>query len=50
MMRSKFIDTSNRYDVNSTGSFVINVYHLSENVGRFHPMKLDEKLFNIGED
>lgn len=47
---SRYIDTSNRYASNSPGPFVIYVEHLSLNVGRLHPMRLGEKLLNIGDD
>lgn len=49
-IRSKFIDLTNRYAVNSKGPFILYVEHSSENLGRLHPMKLGEKLLNIGED
>lgn len=48
--KAKYIDTDNRYNNNSTGPFVVYVEHLSLNVGRLHPMKLAEKLLNIGDD
>lgn len=48
--KSKFIDINNRYAANSPGPFVIYVEHLSLNVGRLHPMRLGEKLLNIGDD
>lgn len=48
--QSKYIDVNNRYNSNSTGPFVVYVEHLSLNVGRLHPMKLAEKLLNIGDD
>lgn len=48
--KAKYIDTDNRYNNNSTGPFVLYVEHLSLNVGRLHPMKLAEKLLNIGDD
>lgn len=48
--KAKYINTDNRYNSNSTGPFVLYVEHLSLNVGRLHPMKLAEKLLNIGDD
>lgn len=43
------IDISNRFRNCDTGPYHIFVEHLELNIGRLHPMKLGEKLVNLGE-
>nr|CAI5820850.1 unnamed protein product [Callosobruchus analis] len=48
--RIKNINTDNRFRPNSTGPFFIFVEHKYLNIGRLHPMRVGEKLLQIGGD
>lgn len=48
--RIKNLNTDNRFSSHSTGPYFMFVEHKYLNIGRIHPMRLGEKLLQIGED
>nr|CAI5841665.1 unnamed protein product [Callosobruchus analis] len=48
--RVKHLNLDNKYSLDSPRPYVVFVEHKYLNVGRLHPMRLGEKLLNIGND
>nr|CAI5847571.1 unnamed protein product [Callosobruchus analis] len=48
--RVKHLNLDNKYSIDSPRPYVVFVEHKYLNVGRLHPMRLGEKLLNIGND